>query len=131
MRMDKLTSKFQMALADDQSLAVGPDHQLIEPVHLLMVLKKESDGSSRKRLSDLEEQIADLEREFFNLEEVWKADKAALQGTTHIKVVAEAIRRSRAGLADPNRLNGSFLFLGPNWRGKDRTVQDASRVLVR
>ena len=34
MRMDKLTSKFQMALADAQSLALGRDHNYIEPVHV-------------------------------------------------------------------------------------------------
>ena len=38
MRMDKLTSKFQLALADAQSLAVGRDHQFIEPVHLMSAL---------------------------------------------------------------------------------------------
>ena len=36
MRMDKLTSKFQLALADAQSLAVGVDHQLIEPDHVIL-----------------------------------------------------------------------------------------------
>src|SRR5690606_31122768 len=36
MRMDKLTSRFQQALADAQSLAVGRDHNMIEPVHLLV-----------------------------------------------------------------------------------------------
>ena len=36
MRMDKLTSRFQQALSDAQSLAVGRDHNLIEPVHLLV-----------------------------------------------------------------------------------------------
>ena len=36
MRMDKMTSKFQAALADAQSLAVGRDHQFIEPVHLMV-----------------------------------------------------------------------------------------------
>ena len=35
MRMDKLTSRFQQALGDAQSLAVGRDHNLIEPAHLL------------------------------------------------------------------------------------------------
>ena len=35
MRMDKLTNKFQLALSDAQSLAVGRDHQFIEPVHLM------------------------------------------------------------------------------------------------
>ena len=36
--MDKLTSRFQAALADAQSLAVGRDHQFIEPAHLLLAL---------------------------------------------------------------------------------------------
>ena len=38
MRMDKLTSKFQLALADAQSLAVGLDNQLIEPEHVMVAL---------------------------------------------------------------------------------------------
>ena len=38
MRMDKLTSRFQQALADAQSLAVGRDHNLLEPVHVLAAL---------------------------------------------------------------------------------------------
>lgn len=44
MRMDKLTSKFQMALADAQSLALGQDNAVIEPVHVLKALLNESDG---------------------------------------------------------------------------------------
>ena len=36
MRMDRLTSKFQEALSDAQSLAVGRDHQFVEPVHLMV-----------------------------------------------------------------------------------------------
>ena len=36
-----------------------------------------------------------------------------------VRAVANAIRRSRAGLADPNRPTGSFLFLGPTGRGQD------------
>jgi ATP-dependent Clp protease ATP-binding subunit ClpB len=46
MRMDKLTSKFQMALADAQSLAVGRDHQFIEPVHLLTALLDQEGDSA-------------------------------------------------------------------------------------
>ena len=183
-------------------------------------LKKESDDASAKRLLDIEEQLLELEREFADLDEIWKAEKAQMQGATHIKeelerarleletahrandlarmselqygripelekqleeamqvehkettllrnnvteeevaeivskwtgipvskmlegekdkllqmesvvqqrvvgqgeavtVVANAIRRSRAGLADPNRPIGSFLFLGPTGVGK-------------
>ncbi|HEX2583554.1 MAG TPA: Clp protease N-terminal domain-containing protein, partial [Steroidobacteraceae bacterium] len=50
MRMDKLTSKFQMALADAQSLAVGRDHQYIEPLHLMQALLDQQGGSVRPLL---------------------------------------------------------------------------------
>jgi ATP-dependent Clp protease ATP-binding subunit ClpB len=183
-------------------------------------LKKESDEASKKRLVDLEKTIQELEKNYSDLEEVWKAEKALLQGASHIKeslekaklelesarragdltkmselqygtipalekqlnnvsadephemklvrnkvtevevaeivskwtgipvakmlegekekllhmedilhqrligqneavdAVANAIRRSRAGLSDPNRPIGSFLFLGPTGVGK-------------
>ncbi|MFC1683881.1 ATP-dependent chaperone ClpB [Pseudomonadota bacterium] len=50
MRMDRLTSKFQMALADAQSLAVGRDHQFIEPIHLMMSMLDQQGGSIRPLL---------------------------------------------------------------------------------
>lgn len=185
-----------------------------------VALKKEADAASKKRLEMLEEEIADLEKEYSDLEEIWKAEKASLQGSASIKeklehartdleaasrandlnrqaelrygiipalekqlnmaasgetqkmtllrnkvteeeiaevvskwtgipvskmmegerdkllrmeeqlskrvvgqeealkAVSNAIRRSRAGLSDPNRPNGSFLFLGPTGVGK-------------
>ncbi|MEM7504664.1 MAG: Clp protease N-terminal domain-containing protein, partial [Pseudomonadota bacterium] len=51
MRMDKLTSKFQLAFADAQSLAVGQDHQFIEPAHLLVALLDQQGGSVRGLLT--------------------------------------------------------------------------------
>ncbi len=45
MRMDKLTSKFQVALADAQSLALGRDHNYIEPVHVLSALLDQEGGT--------------------------------------------------------------------------------------
>ena len=51
MRLDKLTSKFQMALADAQSLAVGQDHQFIEPAHLMVSLLDQQGGSVRALLA--------------------------------------------------------------------------------
>src|ERR1041385_4234316 len=51
MRIDKLTSKFQMALADAQSLAVGQDHAYIEPVHLMLALLDQEGGSVRPLLA--------------------------------------------------------------------------------
>ncbi len=50
MRLDKLTTKLQEALADAQSLAVGNDNQYIEPVHLLTALLDQEDGSARSLL---------------------------------------------------------------------------------
>ncbi|MET0660872.1 MAG: Clp protease N-terminal domain-containing protein, partial [Steroidobacteraceae bacterium] len=50
MRTDKLTSKFQLALAEAQSLAVGRDHQYIEPLHLMAALLDQQGGSIRHLL---------------------------------------------------------------------------------
>ncbi len=51
MRMDKLTSKFQLALSDAQSLAVGRDHQFIEPVHVMTALLDQDGGTVRPLLA--------------------------------------------------------------------------------
>lgn len=51
MRIDKLTTKFQQALADAQSLALGRDHQFIEPVHLLTALLDQEGGTTRGLLA--------------------------------------------------------------------------------
>ena len=51
MRMDKLTTRFQMALSDAQSLAAGRDHQFMEPVHVLVALLDQQDGTVRHLLA--------------------------------------------------------------------------------
>ncbi|MFK8030306.1 MAG: ATP-dependent chaperone ClpB [Gammaproteobacteria bacterium] len=51
MRMDKLTSKFQMALADAQSLALGKDHQFIEPAHLMVAMLDQQGGTARQLMA--------------------------------------------------------------------------------
>src|ERR1043165_66531 len=50
MRQDKLTTKFQQALADAQSLAIGRDHQFIEPAHVMLALLDQEGGSVRPLL---------------------------------------------------------------------------------
>ena len=60
MRMDKLTSKFQQALADAQSLAVGRDHSVIEPVHVLVALLDQQAGSSKPLLAQAGVNVANL-----------------------------------------------------------------------
>jgi ATP-dependent Clp protease ATP-binding subunit ClpB len=65
-------------------------------------LRKESDEASRKRLDDLEAQLAEFEKSFADLEEIWKAEKAAMQGAAHIK---EELERARLELETAHRAN--------------------------
>ncbi|HEX3949695.1 MAG TPA: ATP-dependent chaperone ClpB [Steroidobacteraceae bacterium] len=60
MRMDKLTTKFQQALADAQSLAVGRDNQYIEPVHLMAALLEQQGGTARPLLEKAGAQVPKL-----------------------------------------------------------------------
>jgi ATP-dependent Clp protease ATP-binding subunit ClpB len=55
-------------------------------------VKKEKDEGSRKRLGLLEEEIQRLEKEYSDLDEIWKAEKAQVQGTQHIKEELEKIK---------------------------------------
>jgi len=207
------------------------DRRLVQLKIEREALKKESDEASKRRLQDLQQEIDKLEKEYADFEEIWKAEKAALQGSQHIKeqldharqeletanragdltrmselqygripelekqlaaaaeaeksethllrnkvteeeiaevvskwtgipvskmlegerekllrmetvlservvgqqeavtVVANAIRRSRAGLSDPNRPNGSFLFLGPTGVGKTELTKALAEFL--
>ena len=65
-------------------------------------LKKESDDASVKRLEELGEKLDALEKEFSDLDEIWKAEKAAMQGTTHIK---EELERARLEFETAHRAN--------------------------
>ncbi|WP_196137721.1 ATP-dependent chaperone ClpB [Aliikangiella sp. G2MR2-5] len=218
--VDEAASLIRMEIDSKPEQMDRLERKLIQQKIQREALKKESDESSKKRLAELEEKIADMEREFAELNEVWKAEKAALHGTQTIKTelerarieldaakragdlarmselqygripeleqqldmasqvemqdmtllrnrvtdneiahivskwtgipvdkmlegerekllkieshlhtrvigqeeavtaVSNAVRRSRAGLSDPNRPNGSFLFLGPTGVGK-------------
>ena len=61
MRLEKLTSKFQMALAEAQSLAVGRDHPFIEPAHLMLAMLQQDGGSVRPLLSKAGVNVSVLE----------------------------------------------------------------------
>lgn len=60
MRMDKLTSKFQSALSDAQSLALGADHSFIEPLHVMKALLNEDGGSIRHILTNANVNVSNL-----------------------------------------------------------------------
>lgn len=218
--MDEAASRIRMEIDSKPEELDRLERRLIQLKIQREMLKKEKDEASRQRLADLESDIGTLEREFSDLDEVWKSEKAALQGATKIKeqieharveleaaqrrqdyakmseiqygllpnlekqlavaneaeqhdfklvqdrvtaeeiaevvsrwtgipvnrmlegerdkllrmeqelhrrvvgqeeaikVVSDAVRRSRAGLSDPDRPSGSFLFLGPTGVGK-------------
>jgi len=218
--VDEAASRIRMEIDSKPEALDKLDRRLIQLKIEREALNKEDDSASQIRLKKLQEEIERLEREYADLDEIWRAEKVAVQGTQHIKekleearrqfeaahragdlgrmselqygripelekqldlatqaemqemkllrnkvteeeiaevvskwtgipvskmlegerekllrmedeiskrvvgqteavsVVCNAIRRSRAGLADPNRPNGSFLFLGPTGVGK-------------
>jgi len=219
--VDEAASRIRMEIDSKPESMDRLDRRLIQLKIEREAIRKDTDEASRKRLEALQSDIDELEREYADLEEVWKAEKAALQGSQHIKealdqargeveaarragdlarmselqygripelekqlvgadtvepatsvrllrnkvtdeeiaeviarwtgipvsrmlegerekllrmeselhervigqdeairAVSDAIRRSRAGLSDPNRPYGSFLFLGPTGVGK-------------
>ncbi|MEN1957672.1 ATP-dependent chaperone ClpB [Luteimonas changyuni] len=238
--MDEAASRIRMEIDSKPEELDRKERRLIQLKIQREALKKEKDAESKQRLADLESEIAVLERDYNDLEEVWKAEKATLQGATKIKeqieaakleleaaqrrqdfakmseiqygrlpelekqaraaqeaetkgftllqdrvtaeeiaevvarwtgipvskmlegerdkllrmeevlhsrvvgqheavkVVSDAVRRSRAGLSDPDRPSGSFLFLGPTGVGKTELCKalaeflfDSSEAMVR
>ena len=71
MRMDKLTSKFQAAFSDAQSLALGKDHQFIEPLHLMIALLDQEGGSIKPLFAqsnvNIQQLRVDLQKELSRL----------------------------------------------------------------
>jgi ATP-dependent Clp protease ATP-binding subunit ClpB len=229
--VDEAASRIRMEIDSKPEALDRLERRLIQLKIEREALKKESDEASKKRLDLLEQEIAKLEREFTDLEEVWKAEKLALHGSAQVKeelerarleldtarragdlarmseltygripdlerkltqatvaesgqfellrnkvtdeeiaevvskwtgipvskmlegerdkllrmeeairrrvvgqdeavkAVSDAIRRSRAGLSDPNRPNGSFLFLGPTGVGKTELCKALAEFL--
>src|SRR5690606_28971501 len=77
-------------------------------------VKKESDEASRRRLQGIEDELEELQREYNDYEEIWKAEKAAVQGTQSIK---EEIDQVRAEMAELQR-RGQFDKLAELQYGK-------------
>ncbi|MBS0380148.1 MAG: ATP-dependent chaperone ClpB [Proteobacteria bacterium] len=77
-------------------------------------LKKEKDEATRKRLADLESTLGGLEKEYADLEEIWKSEKASLQGTAHIR---EELDRTRLEL-DAARRAGNLQRMAELQYGK-------------
>jgi ATP-dependent Clp protease ATP-binding subunit ClpB len=98
--MDEAASRIRMEIDSKPEALDRLERQLIQQKIQREALKKETDEASVKRLEELEEKIAEMEREFSDLEEIWKSEKAAVQGSAHIK---EELERARAELDTARR----------------------------
>lgn len=98
--MDEAASRIRMEIDSKPEKLDRLERALIQQKIQQVALRKEKDDASIQRLADLDEKIEDLEREFSDLDEIWKSEKAAVQGTTHIK---EDLERSRAELETARR----------------------------
>ncbi|MGA8052720.1 MAG: ATP-dependent chaperone ClpB [Burkholderiales bacterium] len=102
--IDEAGARIKMEIDSKPEAMDKLDRRLIQLKIEREAVKKETDEGSRKRLALLEEEIAKLEREYADLEEIWKAEKAQVQGSAHIK---EEIERVRAEIAKLQR-EGKF-----------------------
>src|SRR6187401_2596088 len=83
--MDEAASRIRMEIDSKPEEMDRKERRLIQLKIQREALKKEKDAESKQRLADLEKEIATLERAFNDLEEIWKAEKATLQGATKLK----------------------------------------------
>ena len=98
--VDEAGSRIRMEIDSKPEELDRLERRLIQLKIEREALKKESDEASRRRLETLESSIADLEREFSDLDEVWSAEKAVMQGATHLK---EELERARTELEKAHR----------------------------
>jgi ATP-dependent Clp protease ATP-binding subunit ClpB len=98
--MDEAASRIRMEIDSKPEALDRLERQIIQEKIQRVALEKESDEASKKRLAELEEKLKEMEREYSDLEEIWKSEKAAVQGTTHIK---EELERARAELETARR----------------------------
>ena len=90
--MDEAASRLRMEIDSKPDALDRLERRLIQLKIQREALKKEKDPESKKRLADLETEITKLEREFNDLDEVWRSEKATLHGATRIKEQLEQAR---------------------------------------
>jgi ATP-dependent Clp protease ATP-binding subunit ClpB len=98
--IDESASRIRMQIDSKPEDMDRLERRLIQLKIEREALKKESDAASLKRRASLEDEIDKLERDYSDLDEVWKAEKAALQGSVHVK---EALERARLDLETAQR----------------------------
>ncbi len=105
--IDEAGSRIRMEIDSKPEVMDKMDRRLIQLKIECVALKNESDNASKKRLKILEAEVTVLEKEFSDLEEIWKAEKAALQGSATIK---EKLEHARMKLETASRANDLTLM---------------------
>jgi len=123
--IDEAAAKVKIEIDSKPEVMDKLDRRLIQLQIEREAVKREKDEASQKRLGLLEEQIARLQREAADLDEIWKAEKAAAQGSAHVK---EEIDRIRTQIEEFKR-KGDFNKVAELQYGKlpelERTLKDA------
>jgi ATP-dependent Clp protease ATP-binding subunit ClpB len=90
--IDEAAAKIKIEIDSKPEAMDKLDRRLIQLKIEREAVKKEKDEASQRRLSLLEEEIAKLEREYADLEDIWKVEKATAQGSAHLKEEIDKIR---------------------------------------
>ncbi len=90
--IDEAAARIKMEIDSKPEAMDRLDRRIIQLKIEREAVKKESDEASRRRLELIESEIKKLEREYADLDEVWKSEKAAVQGTQHIKEEIDKLR---------------------------------------
>ena len=98
--IDEAAARIKMEIDSKPEAMDRLDRRLIQLKIEREAVKKEKDAASKKRLELIEQEIAKLEREYADLDEVWRAEKAQVQGTQHIK---EEIDKGKQAMEDAKR----------------------------
>src|SRR5205814_93623 len=90
--IDEAGARIKMEIDSKPEVMDRLDRRLIQLKIEREAVKKETDEASRKRLDLIEQEISRLEKEYADLDEVWQAEKAMVQGTQHIKEEIDKIK---------------------------------------
>jgi ATP-dependent Clp protease ATP-binding subunit ClpB len=117
--MDEAASRIRMEIDSKPEEMDRKERRLIQLKIQREALKKEKDAESKQRLADLEDEIGKLEREFSDLEEIWKAEKAAVQGSPRSRSRSSSSSRTGSRAAPPGpRAHASRSSTDPAGTGK-------------
>ena len=103
--IDEAAARIKMEIDSKPEVMDKLDRRMIQLKIEREAVKKEKDEASQKRLQLIEEELAKLQREYNDLEEIWKAEKARAQGSAHIKEEIDALRAQMADFQRKGQLD--------------------------